>query len=125
MNVVSTDSIKFVDLTYMMPAIGTIAFAFVCHDCAFLFFSSLRNPTKKRWARLTHIAVFSALVACLMLAVCGYFTFYEDTQSNILNNYPAHDVLVIVVRFAFCTKTCEKNSNIRLKICSRNVPCCC
>jgi len=82
-------------------AFGTVAFAFVCQDCAFLMYSSLRNPTTKRWGKLSNLSLFGACVICWMFGFFGYITFRADCASNLLNNYPASDPAVQVGRVAY------------------------
>jgi len=75
-------------------ALGTLAFAFVCQDCAFLMYNTLRNPTTKRWATLTHSALGGSLIICFGFTLFGYLTFRGDVSSNILNDYDQQDKIV-------------------------------
>lgn len=68
-------------------ALGTISFAFVCHHQTFLVLGSLANPTPRRFALTTAIAIFGSFALSLTMAVAGYLTFYEDTMGDIFKNY--------------------------------------
>jgi len=79
-------------------AFGTIAFAFVCQDCAFLMFNTLKNPTTKRWGSVVHLALGGACVICIAFALFGYLTFRGKVTSNLLNNYSQKDKVVQAAR---------------------------
>jgi len=79
-------------------AFGTIAFAFVCQDCAFMMFNTLYRPTTRRWGILVHMALGTACVICVAFALCGYLTFRDKTSSNVLNDYAPEDPVVQVAR---------------------------
>ena len=68
-------------------AIGTFAFAFVCHHQTFLAYRSLRHASRRRFAIVTHGATIGALVLSLTLAIAGYCTFWETTLPDILDSY--------------------------------------
>jgi len=82
-------------------AFGVFAFAFVCHDTAFMFFGSLRNPTATRWRKTAFLSLAISFVICLAFALPGYAAFREHTQGNILNNFSASDAKIIAVRLLF------------------------
>jgi amino acid permease len=61
------------------PALGTIAFAFVCHHQTFLVQGSLVNATPRRFAMTTALAIFGSFSLSLAVACAGYLTFFENT----------------------------------------------
>jgi sodium-coupled neutral amino acid transporter 11 len=69
------------------PALGTIAFAFVCHHQTFLVQGSLRNATPRRFAITVALAIFGSFALSLMVAVAGYLTFFETTAGDLFVNY--------------------------------------
>jgi len=85
----------------IFQAIGVISFAFVCHHNSLLIYGDLRTPTLDRFALVTHISTVISFVSCLTLAVAGYVVFTDKTQGNILNNFPADDLLINIARFCF------------------------
>jgi solute carrier family 38 (sodium-coupled neutral amino acid transporter), member 11 len=85
----------------VFPAIGVIAFAFVCHHNSFIVFNSLREPTVGNWAKTANWSVFISVVASCILALFGYFQFRELTDDNLLNNYAITDELVNVTRLLY------------------------
>ena len=74
----------------VFPAIGTIAFAFVCHHQTFLAYRSLRNATQRRFAIVIHLAILGAFALSLTLGIAGYLTFLDGTDSDILDNYRSY-----------------------------------
>ena len=86
-------------------ALGILAFAFVCHDTAFLFYGSLRNASSSRWRKTTQLSLGLGFLICMCLAVPGYSTFTTETKGNILQNYDQADPVFIVVRLLFLLST--------------------
>ncbi|CDH56557.1 amino acid transporter [Lichtheimia corymbifera JMRC:FSU:9682] len=85
----------------IFQAIAVISFAFVCHHNSFLIFGSLKQPSLNRFAMVTHWSMVIAFVTCFILAVSGYVVFTDKTAGNILNNFPADNVLINIARLAF------------------------
>ncbi|KAH7094204.1 amino acid transporter [Auriculariales sp. MPI-PUGE-AT-0066] len=85
----------------ILPAIGVISFAFVCHHNSLLIYGSMRTPTLDRFTKVTHISTVLSLVACLALAISGFRVFTSKTQGNILNNFAGDDAIINVARFCF------------------------
>ena len=69
------------------PALGTIAFAFVCHHQTFLVQGSLKDPTPRNFAITTGFAIFGSFALSLTVAVSGYLTFFEDVDGDLLTSY--------------------------------------
>ncbi len=69
------------------PALGTIAFAFVCHHQTFLVQGSLKNPTPRRFAITTSLAIFGSFSLSLAVAVAGYVTFFENIKGDLFTSY--------------------------------------
>lgn len=63
-----------------------------------LIYGSLRKPTMDRFARVTHFSTTVSMTACLAMAVAGFLTFGDKTKGNVLNNFPADNVVVNIAR---------------------------
>lgn len=85
----------------VIQAIGVISFAFVCHHNSLLIYGSLRTPTMDRFAKVTHYSTGVSMLACLTMALTGYLCFGDQTQANILNNFPAENIMVNIARLCF------------------------
>ncbi|KAE8540974.1 hypothetical protein D1P53_002327 [Cryptococcus gattii VGV] len=72
----------------VFQAIGVISFA-------------INIPTLDRFNMVTHISTGISLIACLLVAVCGYVVFTNKTEGNILNNFSSEDWLINIARFCF------------------------
>jgi len=92
--------------SHWLSGIGTLTFAFVCHDCAFLFYQTLEKPTSKRWSQLTFRGLSASMIINFILTIFGYLTFLEDTDPNILNNYKQDDVMALVARVLYTLTMC-------------------
>jgi sodium-coupled neutral amino acid transporter 11 len=71
----------------IFPALGSIAFAFVCHHQTFLALGSLRNPTQRRFALMVNLAIATSFTLSVLVATFGYTTFWEATKGDIFVNY--------------------------------------
>ncbi|KAH6688569.1 transmembrane amino acid transporter protein-domain-containing protein, partial [Plectosphaerella plurivora] len=85
----------------IFEAIGVISFAFVCHHNSLLIYGSLKTPTIDRFSRVTHYSTGISMVFCLLMALAGFLTFGDLTKGNVLNNFPADNVMVTVARLCF------------------------
>lgn len=90
----------------VFQAIGVISFAFVCHHNSLLIYGSLKTPTLDRFAKVTHISTAISLVACCTLAISAYLIFTNKTRGNILNNFAAVRVQVLVPVLLLNSLTC-------------------
>ena len=82
-------------------AVGILAFSFVCHDSSFLLFNTLRNPTNKRFFRLSFYGIFIAILFTLCLSIPAYLTFGNNVNFNILNNYNIYSPIIIAIRIIY------------------------
>ncbi|SCU99186.1 LAME_0G02168g1_1 [Lachancea meyersii CBS 8951] len=85
----------------VFQGISVISFALVCHHNTSFIFFSLKNPSMKRFDRLTHLSCLVAMTFCLIMGYSGFLIFRDKTKGNILNNFPGSDNLVNVARFCF------------------------
>ncbi|KAJ7345693.1 hypothetical protein JRQ81_001643 [Phrynocephalus forsythii] len=84
-----------------IQAIGVMSFAFICHHNSFLIYGSLKEPTLRSWARITHVSVSFAVFVSLVFATCGYLTFKDYTEGDIFENYCRDDDLATFGRFCY------------------------
>ncbi|KAM0286070.1 hypothetical protein ACHAQH_001078 [Verticillium albo-atrum] len=75
--------------------------AFVCHHNSLLIYGSLKTPTIDRFSRVTHYSTGISMVFCLLMALAGFLTFGDKTLGNVLNNFPADNVMVTIARLCF------------------------
>ncbi|KAL1451643.1 hypothetical protein WDU94_006001 [Cyamophila willieti] len=97
---VTRDAWAFAD-TGIVPAIGIMAFAFMCHHNVFLLYESIENASQTVWDRLTHISVGVACVVSFLFGIAGYATFTGNVQGDLLENYCWYDDLMNLARLAF------------------------
>jgi len=77
----------------LFSGLGAISFAFICHHSSFIVANSLENPTKERWAKVTHMSVGAACVMCVFLGVFGYLGFLDETVGDVLNNFDDSNIM--------------------------------
>lgn len=69
---VKSDEWKYEDVhASPFPALGTIAFAFVCHHQTFLALGSLRQPTLRRFTITINMAVTGSFAVSIVMAIAG------------------------------------------------------
>ncbi|RYO81207.1 hypothetical protein DL763_008653 [Monosporascus cannonballus] len=85
----------------IFQAVGVISFAFVCHHNSLLIYGSLKTPTLDRFATVTHYSVGVSTLACLAMALAGFLAFGDRTRGNVLNNFPADNIMVTLARLCF------------------------
>lgn len=61
----------------------------------------LYKPSIKKRMIAAGIAVCIAFIFFIIPGICGYIIYGEDTDGNILNNFPTNDALIIICRAAF------------------------
>lgn len=88
----------FLTIDGLPSTLGIIAFTFLCHDCTFLMYNTLKNSNVRRWKIVTFWGIFITISFNLIFSVLAYLTFGIHSQSNIINNYPIANVLIIIVR---------------------------
>ena len=92
--------LKFIDSNFF-PAIGVIAFAFVCHHATFIVYNTLRDNNEKRWNTTVHATLGVATSVMFVLAVGAFYTFRGLTKGSFLTNYSSTDPLCNVMRCLF------------------------
>jgi len=105
-----TDSSDSESLTQVIfkkfMAISIIIFAYGCQQNIFPLYSELKPSSRSHIPSVIYSAVFFCTMIYLIVGYCGYATFGENVQSNVLNNYADDNVLINIARFAmaiYCT----------------------
>mmetsp|Transcript_28174 Transcript_28174/g.37479 ORF Transcript_28174/g.37479 Transcript_28174/m.37479 type:complete len:453 (-) Transcript_28174:367-1725(-) len=68
--------------------LGILSTAMACQHSAFIVSGSLENKTQRRWSRVTGLSISLAAILCAILGTCGYLGFLENTEGDVLNNFP-------------------------------------
>ncbi len=61
---------------------------------------SLKDPTPKRVAQVTHAVCAMFFFFGTLLALCGYLIFFDSVQANILDNFARSDLVTQICRIA-------------------------
>ncbi|KAJ3653789.1 hypothetical protein Zmor_013023 [Zophobas morio] len=85
----------------IIPAIGIMAFAFMCHHNTFLIYGSIEDANERRWEVVTHASILTSLVVALLFGIAGYATFTAYSQGDLLENYCWTDDLMNLSRLLF------------------------
>lgn len=68
--------------------LGVISTAMCCQHSSYLIYNSLENNTVPRWGKVTSISLIISTLATIILGLCGYLGFLEETEGDVLNNFP-------------------------------------
>jgi sodium-coupled neutral amino acid transporter 11 len=63
-----------------------------CQHSAFIVSGSLENKTASRWGIVTSRSISVAAAMCIMMGVTGYLGFLDETEGNVLNNFPSNSI---------------------------------
>ncbi|KAJ1655285.1 hypothetical protein IWQ61_004937 [Dispira simplex] len=74
-------------------------FAFTCHQNIFSVYNELRDNSPRKVKASIHIAISTAAIAYLVVAILGYLTFGDDVLPNIILMYK-NGPMVVVGQFA-------------------------
>lgn len=75
----------------------------VCQDSSFIIAGSLDNPTKSRWKVVTQAAMSTCCTLELIMGICGYLAYQENTLGNVLNNMDIYHWSGLVSRAILAT----------------------
>ena len=78
---------------------GVMTSAMTCQHSAFIVSGSLYNLTSKRWSTVTFRSLSIACILTLILGVCGYLGFLEETKGDVLNNFQPDTIHANIARF--------------------------
>ena len=81
----------------LVESVGIFTFAFVCNDCVFFFYNTLKKGTPDRLTTVLRLALSGSSVLTAVLGSAGYLTFKGDTDANLLNNFSFSDPLATAV----------------------------
>ena len=71
-----------------LKVLGIFLFGFSCQQNTFAVVNELRNPSQDRMDSVFFASIGSALALYIVVSLCGYFTYGDLMQSDILQMYP-------------------------------------
>ncbi|XP_008215222.1 putative sodium-coupled neutral amino acid transporter 11 isoform X1 [Nasonia vitripennis] len=95
------DSWKFGNIAGIVPAVGIMAFAFMCHHNTFLIYGSIERATQEKWDVVTHWSLFTSFLIAAAFGIAGYATFTGYVQGDLMENYCWDDDLMNFSRIMF------------------------
>ncbi|KAH7967366.1 hypothetical protein HPB49_024313 [Dermacentor silvarum] len=73
----------------------------MCHHNSFLLFAALKDPTQRRWNKVTHISLALSCFIIVLFGIGGYVSFHVYSQGDLFENYCKDDDLANVARLLF------------------------
>lgn len=86
--VITTDPIK----PSFILGMGIFSDAFACQHAAFVLSGSLHKLTPQRWGLTSSVGIGFTCMMFLSMGVVGFFGFYGETDSDILNNFDSSGI---------------------------------
>ncbi|XP_020281190.1 putative sodium-coupled neutral amino acid transporter 11 isoform X2 [Pseudomyrmex gracilis] len=96
-----TDSWRFANFPGVVPSVGIMAFAFMCHHNTFLIYGSIERATQQKWDVVTHWSLFTSFIIAAAFGIAGYATFTSYVQGDLMENYCWDDDLMNFARVMF------------------------
>ena len=97
----SDRSITYFNWSGLPKAVSIIVFSYTCHQNSTLLYMSMKDRTQESWFKVTNTAISIVFLAVVSLGTAGYFTFLDDTQGDLFENYCYDDNLINVSRLLF------------------------
>ncbi|KAL7302006.1 hypothetical protein TKK_0005243 [Trichogramma kaykai] len=95
------DAWRFGNIEGIIPSVGIMAFAFMCHHNTFLIYGSIERPSQEKWDVVTHWSLFTSFVVASAFGIAGYATFTGYVQGDLMENYCWTDDLMNFSRILF------------------------
>lgn len=76
-----------VHLGNALSALPIISFAFLCHQNTFPIYKELKNASPTKMATVGHYSISICCFVYLMSGIMGYYTFLDNTKSDLLINF--------------------------------------
>jgi solute carrier family 38 (sodium-coupled neutral amino acid transporter), member 11 len=74
--------------------LGVLSTAMACQHSAFLISGSLYHLTPARWSLVTSRSLVLATIMTLLLGIFGFLGYLDQTQGNVLNNFPERSLAI-------------------------------
>jgi amino acid permease len=79
-----------------MKNLAIFVFSFTCHQNVFSIVNELERPTQRRVDSVIALAIGSAFVLYMIVAIEGYKTYGSNVKGDILLNYPQNGLVTMV-----------------------------
>jgi sodium-coupled neutral amino acid transporter 11 len=100
--VITTDIIK----PSFIMGMGIFGDAFACQHAAFVLSGSLHKLTPQRWGFASAFGIGFTCIMFLCMGVVGFFGFYNETDSDILNNFDSNGYFGKAARLLLAVSMC-------------------
>ena len=71
-NTTDMNQVTILNIDGLPATMGIIAFSFLCHDCTFLMYNTLENPTVSRWKTVSSLGIGGTIALNLLFAVPAF-----------------------------------------------------
>ena len=72
--------------------------AYTCHMNMHPIYRELRNPTRLRAYTVVSVSTITCTLIYAVVGICGYFVYLQETQGNILLNFPQSNIFIQIAR---------------------------
>ncbi len=102
LEMIRTDMLK----PSFLMGMGIFSDGFACQHAAFVLSGSLNKLTRRRWSIVSASGIGFTCVMFICMGVVGFFGFYDETESDILNNFDAGGFFGRAARFLLAVSMC-------------------
>ena len=87
--VLFANNVPGLDPCHTMRVFSTFIHGFTCHQNMSTIVNELKSANITRCNTVIALAICSAVSVYLIIANCGYYTYGDNVESNILQSYPS------------------------------------
>jgi amino acid permease len=80
----------FVPSLEALTIVPIFVFGYTCQQNLFSVVNELSNPSQNRLNTIIISVIVTAVFTYVVVAICGYATFHDNVESDILTNYPGN-----------------------------------
>jgi solute carrier family 38 (sodium-coupled neutral amino acid transporter), member 11 len=102
------DGITIADFSFnsIFSALPVVSFAYVFHASFFPIWESMSDGSSSKITAATSVALGFVAVVYMAIGSFGYLSFKTSTDNNVMENYPASDILMVVAKVGYLLVVC-------------------
>lgn len=97
---VGVDNFNF-SFSAIFSALPVVAFAYVFHASFFPIWEAMTDGSNSKITAATTVALSFVAVVYMAIGSFGYLSWKKETDNNIMENYPASDILMVVAKIGY------------------------
>lgn len=87
---------KFIFSMNFFKNLPIFVFAFTCHQNILSVYNEMKDNRQKNVNKVISISIGFGMILYWVIGICGYLTFGEETDSNIISMYPSSSIIILI-----------------------------